>query len=82
MDDDMDIKPRPDQRLYLKILRRMTPEERLKKALELSEFAKQLFSEGLRRRFPYLPACARSSGKGKIGEMPRSELVRRPGQWP
>lgn len=33
----------------------MTAEERLLKAFELSEFSKQLFSEGLRRRFPDLP---------------------------
>jgi len=32
--------------MYLKILRRMTPEERLKKAFELSEFSKALFLEG------------------------------------
>lgn len=50
----MDIKPRPNHRLYLQILRRMTPEERLKKALELSEFSRQLFIEGLRHRFPEL----------------------------
>lgn len=55
MNGVMEIKPRPNHRLYIEILRRMTPEARLKKALELSEFAEQLFSEGLRRRFPHLP---------------------------
>ena len=38
--------------LYIVILRRMTPEQRLRKAFELSEFSKQLFIHGLRRRFP------------------------------
>jgi hypothetical protein len=52
MDKIMDIKPRPNHRLYLQILRRMTPEQRLKKAFELSEFSKQLFIQGLRQRFP------------------------------
>lgn len=33
----------------------MTPEQRLLKAFELSEFSRQLFSEGLRRRFADLP---------------------------
>ena len=30
----------------------MTPEQRLRKAFELSEFARALFIEGLRQRFP------------------------------
>lgn len=32
----------------------MSPEKRLLKAFELSEFTKQLFVHGLRRRFPDL----------------------------
>jgi hypothetical protein len=47
-----DLKPHPNHRLYLDILRCMTPEQRLRKAFELSEFAKQLFIHGLRKRFP------------------------------
>jgi hypothetical protein len=39
----------------LRVLRRMTPEERLVAALTLSEFTRNLFAEGLRRRFPSLP---------------------------
>jgi hypothetical protein len=50
--DAMDPKPRPNHRLYLEILRSMTPEQRLLKAFELSEFSKALFIEGLRKRFP------------------------------
>ena len=41
-----------DSQVYLHMLRRMTPEERLLKAFELSEFTKQLFVAGLHKRFP------------------------------
>ena len=51
----MDPKPRPNHRLSLEILRAMTPEQRLLKAFELSEFSKALFIEGLRQRFPDAP---------------------------
>lgn len=47
-------KPRPNHRLYLQILRGMRPEARLRKAFELSDFSKQVFIHGLRRRFPSL----------------------------
>lgn len=30
----------------------MTPEQRLRKALELGEFTRSLFKQGLRERFP------------------------------
>lgn len=45
-------KPRPNHRIYLEILRRMTPEQRLLKAFELSEMAKGLFLTGLRQGEP------------------------------
>jgi hypothetical protein len=50
----MDIKPRPNHALYIQTLRRMSPEEKLLKVFELSEFTKQLFITGLRARFPHL----------------------------
>lgn len=50
----MDPKPRPQHEAYLRILRAMTPEERLRKAFELSAFSKALFKQGLRQRFPNL----------------------------
>ena len=50
----MDPKPRPNHKLYLESLRRMSPAQRLAKAFELSEFSKQLFIAGLRKRFPDL----------------------------
>ena len=48
------IKPRPNHKLYIQTLRKMTPAQRLMKAFELSDFSKQLFIHGLRRRFPHL----------------------------
>ena len=48
----MDPKPRLNHQAYLQTLRRMTPSERAAKAFELSDMAKLLFREGLRRRFP------------------------------
>jgi hypothetical protein len=48
-------KARPNHDKYLQVLRAMTPEQRLRKAFELSDFTKALFRAGLRRRFPDLP---------------------------
>ena len=55
----MSPKPRPNHARYLQTLRAMTPDQRLAKAFELSAFSKQLFLDGLRRRFPDLgrPSC-------------------------
>jgi hypothetical protein len=50
----MDPKPRPNDEAYLQVLRAMTPEQRVKKAFEMSAFTKALFKDGLRRRFPEL----------------------------
>jgi hypothetical protein len=47
-------KPRPNRRQYIQVLRRMTPEQRLAKAFELSELTKRLSKQGLRRQFPEL----------------------------
>ena len=48
----MDFKPRPNHARHLEALRRMTPAQRLERAFELSEFTRQLFLTGLRKRFP------------------------------
>jgi len=48
----MDIKPHPNHHLYLQTLKRMTPEEHLKKVFELSAMTKALFLHGLQKRFP------------------------------
>jgi len=50
----MDIKQRPNHQIYIQTLRRMTSEDRLLKSFELSEFSKELFLHGLRKRFPDL----------------------------
>jgi len=51
----MNLKNDPSHKKYIEVLRQMTPEQRLMKAFELSEFTKQLFIHGLRKRFPDLP---------------------------
>ena len=48
----MDIKKRPNHKLYIQVLRSMTPKARLIKAFELSEFSRKLFMAGLHKRFP------------------------------
>ena len=48
----MDAKPRPNHRRYLEVLSRMTPEQRLEKAFELTDLSRQAFRDGLRLRFP------------------------------
>ena len=45
-------KARPNRRQYVEVLRRMTPEQRVAKALELSELTHTLLRAGLRERFP------------------------------
>jgi hypothetical protein len=47
----MNIKPDPNHQIHLQVLRRMTPEQRLMKAFELSDFIRELFLQGLRKRF-------------------------------
>ncbi|MDI6755774.1 MAG: hypothetical protein QME78_15425 [Thermodesulfobacteriota bacterium] len=48
----MDIKKNPNHRMYLRVLRQMSPEQKLLKAFELTEFTRELFLHGLRNRFP------------------------------
>lgn len=51
----MKIKNSPNHKIYIQVLRKMSPEKRLLKAFELSEFADQLFIHGLHKRYPNLP---------------------------
>lgn len=51
----MDPKPHPNDLRYIETLRAMTPDQRLRKALELTEFGRRLFAEGLRLIHPDLP---------------------------
>lgn len=48
------LKPRPNHAVYLRVLRTMSPQARLRKAFELSVFTRALFRTGLARRFPEL----------------------------
>jgi len=41
-------------KVYIQVLRSMSSEQRLMKALELSEFTRRLFRQGLKERFPGL----------------------------
>ncbi len=50
----MNLKPHPNHRIYIQTIRAMSPEKRLLKAFELSEFSKKFFLEGLRKKFPRL----------------------------
>jgi len=50
----MNPKERPNHKLYIQALRRMSPEARLLKSFELSQFTRELFIHGLRKRFPHL----------------------------
>lgn len=50
----MNIKTRPNHKVYIQVLRKMSPEKRLLKAFELSEFTNQLFIHGLSKKFPDL----------------------------
>jgi hypothetical protein len=55
----MNPKPRPNHRQYVQALRRLSPEQRLQKAFELSAFTKALFIDGLKKRFPDLSETER-----------------------
>ena len=48
----MSIKQSPNHKQYLTTLNRMSAEQRLLKALELSALTKELFMAGLNKRFP------------------------------
>lgn len=50
----LDHKPTPNRELYLEVLRRMSPVDRLRKACELSDETRRLFKIGLAHRFPEL----------------------------
>ncbi|MCI0434990.1 MAG: hypothetical protein L0271_15325 [Gemmatimonadetes bacterium] len=43
-----------NRRLYIEVLQRMTPEQRLRKALELTQLVRELSRAGFRNRNPEL----------------------------
>jgi hypothetical protein len=46
------LKAQPNRRIYVEVLRRMTPEERLSKAFELSDMTREALRAGLAQRYP------------------------------
>ncbi len=54
MENVTDPKPQPNDELYLEILRRMSPADRLRKAFELTELSRKLLRAGLENQFPEL----------------------------
>jgi hypothetical protein len=48
----MPVKKNPNHAEYIRALRRLGPEGRLRRAFELTEFSRALFLQGLRIRFP------------------------------
>jgi hypothetical protein len=50
----VNLKRLPNHRHRLRVLAGMAPAERLRQALELSDFTRRLFKHGLRERFPNL----------------------------
>ena len=55
IDSAMDPKPRPNHDVSIRVLRTMSSDQRLRCALELGEWSRKLFEQGLRRRYPALP---------------------------
>lgn len=61
------MKPGQNHTVYLDILRRLSPEDRLRKAFELSELSRSLFEHGLRQAFPELePAELRALARRRL----------------
>ncbi|OHD14030.1 MAG: hypothetical protein A2086_06295 [Spirochaetes bacterium GWD1_27_9] len=48
------MKKDQNRQIYYKILKNMTPEQKLLKSFELSEYSKQLCLAGLRQKYPDL----------------------------
>ena len=48
------MKKSPDHKEYIKMMRRLSPQDRLKKSFELTELTKSLFLAGIKKRFPHL----------------------------
>lgn len=46
------LKPRPNRCQYMEALRRMTPEQRLAKAFELTEMSREALRAGIAERCP------------------------------
>ena len=51
----MDPKKQPNHALYLQILRRMTPEQKIEKASQMAILGRELMAAGIRRTQPDIP---------------------------
>jgi hypothetical protein len=70
-------KQRPNHQRYLQILKRLTPEQRLLKAFELSAFTKSLFVEGLRKTVSrYWARGVPKNPISPVGKMSQQELLK------
>ena len=49
------MKPQPNHAIYLRALRDMSEEDRLRKAFELTSLTRELLWAGLRSRHPTMP---------------------------
>ena len=49
------MKKSPDHKEYVRMMRKISPEDRLKKSFELTKLTRSLFLAGLKNRFPELP---------------------------
>jgi hypothetical protein len=62
------MKVRQNRGAYIEILRRMTPEQRLRKAFELRDVARELFRRGLRSRHPDMAEDELAALERKLAE--------------
>jgi hypothetical protein len=62
------MKVRQNRGAYIEILRRMTPEQRLRKAFELRDVARHLFRRGLRSRHPDMAEDELTALERKLAE--------------
>ncbi len=52
--DQFKKKPDPNHKKYIEVLRNMTPEQRVRRTFELSDYVRGLFYQGLKQAFPEL----------------------------
>jgi hypothetical protein len=58
-----------NRKLYIEVLQRMTPEQRLRKALELTQTTRELAKAGVRSRNPEL-------GQAEIDRLAVEQIIR------
>jgi len=71
-----DLKPRPNHAEYLRALRAMSPQARLRRAFELSDLSVALFRAGMARRFPDLSPAELNRRVGERLDRCQQELLK------